>query len=41
MSNTDFDLVCIGAGPSNLSLAIALEELAPEVAERTDRKSVV
>lgn len=35
MSNTDFDLVCIGAGPSNLSLAIALEELAPEVAERT------
>jgi L-ornithine N5-oxygenase len=28
-------LVAIGAGPSNLALAVALEELAPDLAERT------
>ncbi|MGW1343452.1 SidA/IucD/PvdA family monooxygenase [Kribbella sp. NPDC002412] len=33
--DVEVELLAIGAGPSNLGLAVALEELAPEVAERT------
>ena len=32
MQHQDVELLAIGAGPANLSLAVALEELAPEVA---------
>jgi L-ornithine N5-oxygenase len=31
----EVELVAIGAGPANLALAVALEELAPELASRT------
>ncbi|MEV0286978.1 MULTISPECIES: SidA/IucD/PvdA family monooxygenase [unclassified Kribbella] len=31
----EVELLAIGAGPSNLGLAVALEELAPELAERS------
>jgi L-ornithine N5-monooxygenase len=33
MTRRDVELLAIGAGPSNLGLAVALEELAPELAE--------
>ena len=33
MSDAEVELLAIGAGPSNLGLAVALEELAPELAE--------
>jgi L-ornithine N5-oxygenase len=32
MANRDVELLAIGAGPSNLALAVALEELAPSLA---------
>lgn len=32
MANDDVELLAIGAGPSNLALAVALEELAPSLA---------
>ncbi|MDT5035417.1 MAG: L-ornithine N5-monooxygenase, partial [Micromonosporaceae bacterium] len=32
MVNHDVELLAIGAGPSNLALAVALEELAPGLA---------
>jgi L-ornithine N5-monooxygenase len=35
VSHGDIELVAIGAGPSNLALAVALEELAPDLAEKT------
>lgn len=35
MANREVELLAIGAGPSNLGLAVALEELAPDVAENT------
>lgn len=35
MTNRDVEVLAVGAGPSNLGLAVALEELAPEVAERS------
>lgn len=35
MQHQDVELLAIGAGPANLSLAVALEELAPEVAARS------
>jgi L-ornithine N5-oxygenase len=34
-TNRDVELLAIGAGPSNLGLAVALEELAPDLAENT------
>ncbi|MGH3463916.1 MAG: lysine N(6)-hydroxylase/L-ornithine N(5)-oxygenase family protein [Kribbellaceae bacterium] len=34
-ASTDVELLAIGAGPSNLGLAVALEELAPDLAENT------
>jgi L-ornithine N5-oxygenase len=33
MANRDVELLAIGAGPSNLALAVALEELAPSLAQ--------
>ena len=33
--NHDVELLAVGAGPSNLALAVALEELAPELAENS------
>jgi L-ornithine N5-oxygenase len=33
MAKREVELLAIGAGPSNLGLAVALEELAPDVAE--------
>ena len=35
MSHQDVELLAIGAGPSNLALAVALEELAPDLAENS------
>jgi L-ornithine N5-monooxygenase len=35
MSATEVELLAVGAGPSNLGLAVALEELAPELAENS------
>lgn len=35
MPNRDVELLAIGAGPSNLALAVALEELAPELARES------
>ena len=35
MSTREVELLAIGAGPSNLGLAVALEELAPDVADNT------
>jgi L-ornithine N5-oxygenase len=35
MSTREVELLAIGAGPSNLGLAVALEELAPDVAENS------
>lgn len=35
MTRRDVELLAIGAGPSNLGLAVALEELAPELAENS------
>ena len=32
MANRDVELLAVGAGPSNLALAVALEELAPGLA---------
>jgi L-ornithine N5-monooxygenase len=34
-ADTEVELLAIGAGPSNLGLAVALEELAPDLAEQT------
>lgn len=35
MTRRDVELLAVGAGPSNLGLAVALEELAPDLAENT------
>ncbi|WP_326641338.1 SidA/IucD/PvdA family monooxygenase [Streptosporangium sp. NBC_01755] len=35
MKHQEVELLALGAGPSNLALAVALEELAPELATRT------
>jgi L-ornithine N5-monooxygenase len=35
MARRDVELLAVGAGPSNLGLAVALEELAPELAENS------
>ncbi|MCP9977393.1 SidA/IucD/PvdA family monooxygenase [Actinomadura madurae] len=35
MNRWDVEVLAIGAGPSNLALAVALEELAPDLAART------
>jgi L-ornithine N5-oxygenase len=35
MTHQDVELLAIGAGPSNLALAVALEELAPDLAENS------
>lgn len=35
MKHQDVEVLAIGAGPSNLALAVAMEELAPALAERT------
>src|SRR5579875_3211127 len=35
MSDREVELLAVGAGPSNLALAAALEELAPDLAENT------
>lgn len=35
MTRRDVELLAVGAGPSNLGLAVALEELAPELAENS------
>src|SRR5215472_12883994 len=35
MANRDIELLAIGAGPSNLALAVALEELAPDLARNS------
>jgi L-ornithine N5-monooxygenase len=35
MANRNVELLAVGAGPSNLALAVALEELAPELARDT------
>ncbi|RKT54852.1 lysine N(6)-hydroxylase/L-ornithine N(5)-oxygenase family protein [Saccharothrix australiensis] len=35
MDHRDVELLAIGAGPANLALAVALEELAPDLAART------
>ena len=35
MTKRVVELLAIGAGPSNLALAVALEELAPELAENS------
>lgn len=35
MISQDTEVLAVGAGPANLALAVALEELAPEVAART------
>ncbi|MGC9537112.1 lysine N(6)-hydroxylase/L-ornithine N(5)-oxygenase family protein [Streptomyces sp. UG1] len=35
MAHRTVELLAIGAGPANLALAVALEELAPELAEQT------
>ena len=34
MTHQDVELLAIGAGPSNLALAVALEELAPDSLSR-------
>src|SRR3954452_17591342 len=33
MANREVELLAVGAGPSNLGLAVALEEIAPDLAE--------
>jgi L-ornithine N5-oxygenase len=35
MSTREVELLAVGAGPSNLGLAVALEELAPDIAENS------
>ena len=35
MKHQEVEVLAIGAGPANLALAVALEELAPELASRT------
>jgi L-ornithine N5-oxygenase len=35
MSDREVELLAVGAGPSNLALAVALEELAPDLAENS------
>ncbi|GGL14381.1 lysine N(6)-hydroxylase/L-ornithine N(5)-oxygenase family protein [Planomonospora parontospora] len=35
MNHQEVEVLAIGAGPSNLALAVALEELSPELASRT------
>lgn len=35
MNSREIELLAIGAGPSNLGLAVALEELAPDLAENS------
>ena len=35
MTKLDAELLAVGAGPSNLALAVAVEELAPELARKT------
>jgi L-ornithine N5-oxygenase len=35
MTNREVELLAVGAGPSNLGLAVALEELAPDLAENS------
>ncbi|MFJ2031730.1 lysine N(6)-hydroxylase/L-ornithine N(5)-oxygenase family protein [Streptosporangium sp. NPDC087985] len=35
MNHQEVEVLAIGAGPSNLALAVALEELSPELADRT------
>lgn len=35
LTRRDVELLAVGAGPSNLGLAVALEELAPELAENS------
>ena len=35
MADNDVELLAVGAGPSNLALAVALEELAPDLASRS------
>ena len=35
MSDREVELLAVGAGPSNLGLAVALEELAPELADNS------
>jgi L-ornithine N5-oxygenase len=36
MDNQDVELLAIGAGPSNLALGVAIEEMAPaDLASRT------
>ncbi|MEA2194650.1 MAG: L-ornithine N5-monooxygenase [Solirubrobacteraceae bacterium] len=35
MTGSDLELLAIGAGPANLGLAVALEELAPQLARET------
>lgn len=35
MTDHEVELLAIGAGPSNLALAVALEELAPDLADRS------
>ncbi|CAM5728081.1 hypothetical protein SHIRM173S_03568 [Streptomyces hirsutus] len=35
MAHRTVELLAVGAGPANLALAVALEELAPELAGRT------
>lgn len=35
MTRRDVELLAVGVGPSNLGLAVALEELAPEIAENS------
>jgi L-ornithine N5-oxygenase len=44
MNKRDVELLAVGAGPSNLGLAVALEELAPDLAEKSliiDRNPVI
>ena len=35
MNRLEVEILAIGAGPGNLALAVALEELAPELARET------
>jgi L-ornithine N5-oxygenase len=35
MTNREVELLAVGAGPSNLGLAVALEEIAPDLAENS------
>jgi L-ornithine N5-oxygenase len=44
MTRREVELLAIGAGPSNLGLAVALEELAPDIAENSliiERNTVI